>query len=189
MLILIWHEHAHSTHCVNHSLSESSRSRRKRAKRGEKHRNSSHRTSHSTASQRSGAIASFHELLGSNVPTDSHPMCVCLCRPHPPFHLTASLAVRSTVPATLPPCCTARRIPGFTNIAGLRYRFLSHLLFQGSALVPAMAVEPKRRPRCHRSFSSSRQLQVPRLNFRICAFVSGCFFFDSFLRIDILLRH
>ncbi len=61
---------------------ESSRSRRKRAKKNEKRRGSSHRSSthdtQPTASHRSGAAgASLNELLGSNVPTDSHPMCVC----------------------------------------------------------------------------------------------------------------
>ncbi len=69
---------------------ESSRSRRKRAKKSEKRRGSSHRSSthdtQPTASHRSGAAAShrsgaagasLNELLGSNVPTDSHPMCVC----------------------------------------------------------------------------------------------------------------
>ena len=61
---------------------ESSRSRRKRAKKPEKRRGSSHRSSthdtHPAASHRSGAAgASLNELLGSNVPTDTHPMCVC----------------------------------------------------------------------------------------------------------------
>jgi hypothetical protein len=72
---------------------ESSRSRRKRARKTEKRRGSSHRSSthdtHAAASHRSGAAgaaashrsgaagASLNELLGSNVPTDTHPMCVC----------------------------------------------------------------------------------------------------------------
>ena len=69
---------------------ESSRSRRKRAKKTEKLRGSSHRSSthdtHPAASHRSGAAgASLNELLGSNVPTDSHPMCVCAQKSTCPF--------------------------------------------------------------------------------------------------------
>ena len=108
---------------------DSSLSRRKRANRPGKHGSSSHRSSRhghssSTAPSRSGSVASLHELLGSNVPTESHPMCVlmpfwlhmlCLKRPFvrrafDSIGDSSALLYRKTDPR-LPQACSSHFLP------------------------------------------------------------------------------